>query len=59
MDHITKWVEAKALRDNIVRSTTKFLYENIIACFGCPTQLVNDQGSHFINNFIELLCKNL
>jgi hypothetical protein len=57
-DYITKWVKAKVSRDNTVRSTTKFFYENIITCFGCPTHLVSDQGSHFINNFVELLVFN-
>jgi hypothetical protein len=54
-DYISKWVEAKALRDNIVRNTTKFLYEYIIILFGCPIHLVNNQGSHFINDIIEVL----
>jgi hypothetical protein len=52
---MTKWVEATVLRDNIAKSTTKFIYENIITQFGCPTNLVSDQGSHCINNFIEIL----
>jgi hypothetical protein len=46
IDYIIKWVEAKALRDNIAKSTTKFIYEQIIIWFGCLTHLVNDQSFH-------------
>jgi hypothetical protein len=54
MDYTIKWVEAKDLQDNTAQSTTKFLYEHSITRFGCPTHLVNDQGSHFINRTIEI-----
>jgi hypothetical protein len=37
-----KWVEAKAVEDNIVQTITKFIYKKIITYFGCPTHLVND-----------------
>ncbi len=41
-DYITKWVESKASRDKIAKSTAKFIYEQIITHFGCPTHLVSD-----------------
>jgi transposase InsO family protein len=31
------------------------LYEDIITRFGCPTHLVYDQESHFINRNIEII----
>ena len=49
IDYCMKWVEAKALRDNIATSTTKFLYELIRCRFDCPIELIINQGSHFLN----------
>ena len=47
-DYCTKWVEAKALRENTATVTSKFLYEHIWCWFGCPIELIGDQGSHFL-----------
>ncbi len=58
-NYTIKWVEAKAFKGNTTKNTVKFIYENIIIRFGCPTHFVNDQGSHFINKTIEVLVEEL
>ena len=48
-NYCTKWVEAKALCDNTVMSTTKFIYEYLWFQFAYPIELISDQGGHFLN----------
>lgn len=43
-DYCTKWVEAVALPSLSGENTAHFLYEHIITRFGCPQELVSDQG---------------
>ena len=54
-DYCTKWAEAKALRDNKASSVAKFLYDTIITRYGCPIELVSDQGTHFLNKVVKEL----
>lgn len=54
-EYCTKWVEAKAVRDNTTTSIAKFLYENIMVHFACPIELVSDQDTHFLNKLIHVL----
>ena len=54
-DYCTKCVEAKPLSDNTATSITKFLYESIWCQYGCPIELVSDQGTHFINKIVHEL----
>ncbi|MCO5563575.1 hypothetical protein L7F22_017220 [Adiantum nelumboides] len=53
--YTSKWVEAKALPNNTTKSIAWFLYEHIICRYGCPIELVSDQGTHFINDTVEIL----
>ena len=38
--------------------TASFIYENIITRFGCPLEIVSDQGTHFVSAVIEDLLDN-
>jgi hypothetical protein len=49
---LTKWLEARTLRTNIIVVIMKFLYDHILAWFGCPLTIVTNQGTHFINDAI-------
>ncbi len=58
-NYTIKWVEVEALRDNTTKSTVKFIYENIIIRFRCPTHFDSDQRSNFINKTIEIMVEEL
>jgi hypothetical protein len=56
-NYVTKRVEAKALRTNIIVVTPRFLNEYIITKFGCPWTIIIDERIHFINDTIKHLTK--
>ena len=56
-DYLTRWAEMKSVKDCSVATTSQFIFENIITRFGCPTILMSDQGTHFLNQTIEHLTK--
>ena len=50
--YLTKWAEAKSVKMNTTKNAAIFLYENIIARFGCLKILVSDRGTHFLNDVV-------
>jgi transposase InsO family protein len=54
---LTRWVEAREVKDYSATTTTCFIFDNIITRFGCPNILMSDQGTHFINKTVEALTK--
>lgn len=56
-EYLTKWPEAKAIKDTKATTIAKFIYEEIICRHGCPKVLLSDQGTPFCNELVDSLCQ--
>ena len=55
--YLTIWEKATPMKYCSVETTTNFLFEQLITRFGFPGILMNNQGTHFINNTIKAMTK--
>ena len=55
VDYVSKWVEAIACSRNDANTIVGFIQRNILSRFGAPRTIINDEGSHFPNNFFVKL----
>lgn len=53
--YLTKWIEERPLKEASMKEVEIFLYDHIMIIFGCPLEIVIDQGTHFINEVVEYL----
>ena len=56
MDYFAKWVEVVPLSDVTVQQIVKFLWQNIICCFGRPRTIISDNRMNFANKQVASLC---
>src|SRR3989442_120507 len=56
-DYLTKWPEAKAMKEATAENVMRFIYEGIICRHGCPKIILSDRGTHFRNKLVEGLCE--
>eukprot|EP00253_Pinus_taeda_P031345 PITA_31345 len=54
-EYLTRWVEAQPVKDCTAATTAKFLFENMLTQFRCRKILMNDRGTHFLNETISTL----
>lgn len=43
------------MKDCSTNTAANFIFEYILSWFGCPKILMNDRGSHFLNETIKAL----
>jgi hypothetical protein len=59
VDYFMKWVEAMPTFKDDGETTTLFLFNQIIAGFDVPREIVTDHGSQFQNKMMSELTSNL
>jgi transposase InsO family protein len=55
IEYLTRWAEARVVKDCSETTATHFIFDDIITRFGFPKTLMSDQGTHFINKTVEAL----
>lgn len=59
VDYFTKWVESMPIFVNDSKTTTIFIFNQIISHFGIPKEILTDHGSHFQNSMMIELSTSL
>lgn len=52
-DYGTRWPLAKAVPNSNAKTVARFLYEEIVIQFGCPSEIVSDQGKAFADQVLH------
>ena len=59
VDHFSKWAEAFAVRKHTAAVIANILVTQVFARFGCPDQILSDQGPEFESALLAELCQEL
>ncbi len=57
VDYISKWIEAKAVRNDDPRTVVSFLKTHVFNRFGVSRNIISDRGTHFCNRVMQTLFK--
>lgn len=58
-DHFSKWVEIFAIPDQTAVTCAEVLLNEVIARYGCPYEILSDQGRNFESKIFSELCELL
>ncbi|GJX76148.1 reverse transcriptase domain-containing protein [Tanacetum coccineum] len=59
MDYFTKWTKAKAVATISGVQVKRFVWDNIVCCFGLPGEIVSDNGKQLSYNPFKDWCEKL
>ncbi|CAF4741665.1 unnamed protein product [Rotaria sp. Silwood1] len=59
LDHTTKWPIVRVVPNATHEVVAKFVYQEIVLNFGCPTEIITDRGNNFttamLNSYFKLI----
>ncbi|KAI5061700.1 hypothetical protein GOP47_0024205 [Adiantum capillus-veneris] len=59
IDYLTRWVEAKAVKEANSFSVAQFVFDSVCCRFGVPWVLISDRGQGFHNKLVRALVENM
>ncbi|KAL0400069.1 UNVERIFIED_CONTAM: Transposon Tf2-11 polyprotein [Sesamum radiatum] len=59
IDYFTKWVEVEPLARITEREAMKFIWKNIVCCFGNPREIISDNDRQFQGRKIQEWCQGM
>ncbi|MCO5555449.1 hypothetical protein L7F22_008994 [Adiantum nelumboides] len=59
VDYLSRWAEAKAVKQITSKEMGKFVYEHICCKFSVPLELLSDRGPGFRGELFDFLCSKL
>ena len=59
VDYFTRWVELFPLRTTTSYDIARILVDEIICRWGCPTNILSDNGPQFISELFTSICSSL
>ncbi|GKB89562.1 reverse transcriptase domain-containing protein [Tanacetum coccineum] len=59
MDYFTKWIKAKAVATISGTQVKKFVWNDIVYCFGLPGEIISDNGKQFSGDPFKDWCEKL
>ena len=58
-DHFTRWVEIFAIPDQTAETCANKIFNDVVARYGCPYELLSDQGRNYESSLFKELCRLL
>ncbi|MCO5581829.1 hypothetical protein L7F22_035718 [Adiantum nelumboides] len=59
VDYLSRWAEAKPVKQITSKDVAKFIYEDICCKFCMPLELLSDKGPGFRGELVNYLCEKL